>query len=324
MTTDAAQYTFGPVPSRRLGRSLGINNVPAKSCTYSCVYCQVGQTTRFVHERRAFYDPDEVIRAVEARLIRAAELSERVDYLTFVPDGEPTLDIDLGKEIDLLKSLGVPVAVITNGSLLWREDVREELCKADWVSLKVDAVQRVTWEMINRPHNSLHLSFILEGMMDFTRAYQATLVTETMLVARVNDNCYCMNDVADILCILSPRIAYLSTPIRPPAEKWVQPANEESLIRAYQILSRKLPHVELLTGYEGNAFASTGQVENDILSIAAVHPMREDAVRALLERVGSPWNLIEQMVARKDLTRTNYEGHVFYLTNVRRERREAV
>jgi wyosine [tRNA(Phe)-imidazoG37] synthetase (radical SAM superfamily) len=104
----------------------------------------------------------------------------------------------------------------------------------------------------------------------------------------------------------------------------VQSADEESLIRAYQILSRKLPHVELLTGYEGNSFASTGQLENDILSIAAVHPMREDAVRALLERLGSPWSLIELMVAREDLTRTDYEGHIFYLTNVQRDRREAL
>ena len=319
MIDDSPHYTFGPVPSRRLGRSLGINNIPAKSCSYSCVYCQVGQTTRLEHERRAFYDPDELVRAVRTRLTRAAELSERVDYLTFVPDGEPTLDVNLGEEIDLLKSFGIPVAVITNGSLLWREDVREELRRADWVSLKVDAVQRVTWEMINRPHKSLHLSFILEGMMAFVKAYHGTLVTETMLVARVNDNCYCMNDIADILYRLNPSIAYLSTPTRPPAEKWVQPADEESLIRAYDILSRRLSQVELLTGYEGDSFASTGQIANDILSIAAVHPMREDAVRALLDRVGSPWDLVEQMVARRELTRTDYEGHIFYLTNFHRK-----
>jgi wyosine [tRNA(Phe)-imidazoG37] synthetase (radical SAM superfamily) len=279
----------------------------------------VGKTTRFEHERRAFYDPDELARAVRDRLTRAAELSERVDYLTFVPDGEPTLDVNLGKEIDLLKSFGIPVAVITNSSLLWREDVREELLKADWVSLKVDAVQQITWEMINRPHRSLRLSLILEGMMAFAKAYHGTLVTETMLVVRVNDNCYCMNDTADILHRLNPSIAYISTPTRPPADKWVQPADEESLIRVYDILSRRLPQVELLTGYEGDSFASTGQIENDILSIAAVHPMREDAVRALLDRVGSPWNLVEQMVARRELTRTDYEGHTFYLTNFHRE-----
>ncbi len=311
--------TFGPVPSRRLGRSLGINNIPAKTCTYSCIYCQVGKTTRFEHERRAFYDPDVLARAVRDRLTRAAELSERVDYLTFVPDGEPTLDVNLGKEIDLLKSFGIPVAVITNSSLIWRDDVREELSRADWVSLKVDAVQRITWKMINGPHKSLDLSLILEGMMAFAKAFRGTLVTETMLVARVNDNCYCMNDIADILYRLNPSIAYISTPTRPPAEKWVQPADEESLIRAYDILSRRLPQVELLTGYEGDSFTSTGQIENDILSIAAVHPMREDAVRAVLDRVGSPWNLVDQMVARRELTRTDYAGHAFYLTNFHRK-----
>ena len=155
MPASDVRYSFGPVPSRRLGKSLGINNIPAKVCTYSCVYCQVGRTTAMPLDRRLFYPPEEIFRDVQGRLAKAKEASETVDYLTFVPDGEPTLDINLGKAIMLLKSLDVPVGVITNGSLLWRDDVREALGKADWVSLKIDAVQEGIWRQINRPHKDI-------------------------------------------------------------------------------------------------------------------------------------------------------------------------
>ncbi|MGD9237213.1 MAG: radical SAM protein, partial [Desulfobacterales bacterium] len=131
---------FGPVPSRRLGRSLGINNIPAKICTYSCVYCQVGKTTRMQIERAPFYRPEEIFRDVENKIEQAQRKGESIDYLTFVPDGEPTLDANLGQEIELLKSLGPKVAVITNGSLIWRKDVRSALAKADWVSFKIDSL----------------------------------------------------------------------------------------------------------------------------------------------------------------------------------------
>jgi len=99
---------FGPVPSRRLGRSLGINNIPPKICSYSCVYCQLGRTLRMEIERRAFYEPEELIRAVRERVEELREGGERIDYLTFVPDGEPTLDSNLGEEIAALKDLGIP------------------------------------------------------------------------------------------------------------------------------------------------------------------------------------------------------------------------
>jgi wyosine [tRNA(Phe)-imidazoG37] synthetase (radical SAM superfamily) len=131
---------FGPVPSRRLGRSLGINNIPPKVCTYACVYCQVGRTTEMTIGRRTFYDPDEVLQDVQEKISKSDEAGEPIDYLTFVPDGEPTLDTNLGREIDLLTPLGIPIAVITNNSLLSRQDVRDDLVGADWVSLKVDAV----------------------------------------------------------------------------------------------------------------------------------------------------------------------------------------
>ncbi len=115
--------TFGPVPSRRLGRSLGINNIPPKICTYSCVYCQLGRTIKMQADRRAFYETEKVFQDVKNKVEKAKGKGETIDYLTFVPDGEPTLDINLGREIELLRPLGIKVAVISNSSLIWREDV---------------------------------------------------------------------------------------------------------------------------------------------------------------------------------------------------------
>jgi len=304
---------FGPVPSRRLGQSLGINHIPPKVCTYSCVYCQLGRTLKMSIERGTFYEPADVVQAVQDRVAQARAVGEPIDYLTFVPDGEPTLDIHLGREIESLKPLGIPIAVITNASLIWRADVRADLAQADWVSLKVDAVAEAVWRRINRAPRALSLAAIQEGLLQFAQDYTGELVTETMLVAGVNDDDAHVRQVADFLARLRPGRAYLSLPTRPPAEKWVQAPAEEVLHQAYQFLSGRLAQVEYLIGYEGNAFAFTGHVEDDLLSITAVHPMREEAVRELLARAGADWAVVHRLIARGLLLELEYEGRKFYL-----------
>lgn len=304
---------FGPVPSRRLGRSLGINNIPPKGCTYSCVYCQVGQTIKMQIGRSTFYEPDEILRDVQDKVERARRIGEAIDYLTFVPDGEPTLDINLGRDIELLGSLGIDIAVITNASLIGREEVQEELMRADWVSLKIDSTQEKIWRRVNRPHGSLRLSSILDGALEFARSYSGELVTETMLIEGVNDNAYQVSDLADFLARLQPSSAYLAVPTRPPAEKWVHAPSEETINRAYQILSQKVDRVEYLMGYEGNAFAFTGDVEQDLLSITAVHPMREEAVGEFLTRAGSDWLVVHNLIAQGQLVEPEFEGRRFYM-----------
>ena len=231
---------YGPVPSRRLGRSLGINNIPPKVCTYSCVYCQLGHTIKMQGERDEFYEPEEILQDVQGKVEEVREAGEPIDYLTFVPDGEPTLDLNLGRAIDLLKPLGIDIAVITNGSLLWREDVREALMKADWVSLKVDAVQEGVWRRVDRPHGTLQLTSIQDGMLKFAKAYTGHLVTETMLVKGVNDGLEHLEEVASFLAQLQPGVAYLAIPTRPPAETWVRSPAEEVINRAYQIISESV------------------------------------------------------------------------------------
>jgi wyosine [tRNA(Phe)-imidazoG37] synthetase (radical SAM superfamily) len=323
MTASSVRYSYGPVPSRRLGKSLGINNIPAKVCTFSCVYCQVGPTTQMQNDRRFFYEPEDIFRDVQTRLAKAKEASERVDYLTLVPDGEPTLDVNLGKEIILLKALEIPVGVITNSSLLWRDDVREELGKADWVSLKIDALQEVSWRQVNRPHKAIRLSMILGGILAFAKAFAGKLVTETMLVRGLNDNDDCMKEIAHFIHMLQPCQAYLSIPTRPPAKSSVRAPNEEALNRTYQIFAEKMKRVEYLIGYEGDDFAFTGDIEKDLLSITAVHPMRKEAVSNLLSLAGSSWEVVDRLVDRGDLAETKYDGHIFYLRRFKRDREAA-
>jgi wyosine [tRNA(Phe)-imidazoG37] synthetase (radical SAM superfamily) len=314
------KIAFGPVPSRRLGRSLGINNVPPKICSYSCVYCQLGRTIQLSNARRPFYPPEEIVNRVQHRVSEVTERGESIDYLTFVPDGEPTLDVNLGREIEQLKSLGISIAVISNASLIDRHDVRTDLMNADWVSLKVDAVHENIWHQLDRPYGTLRFDEVLKGMIQFSENFQGLLTTETMLVQGLNDNEAHLRDVSRFLDELVPDVAYLAIPTRPPAEKWVRPPQESVINRAYQILSERLEgvKVEYLIGYEGDAFVSTGNVETDLLSITAVHPMREQAVERMLRRAGADWSLIQGLIAQGQLIEAQYRGRTFYMRRFRR------
>lgn len=304
---------YGPVPSRRLGRSLGINNIPPKVCTYSCVYCQAGRTTHLQVERSPFFSPNEIAAEASRRIRELHENGEQIDYLSFVPNGEPTLDANLGQTIKLLKPLGVRIAVITNASLLWRADVREDLAKADWVSLKVDSVREDVWRKLNRPHPTFLLPAVLEGMLAFAGTFRGELVTETMLVKDVNDFEDDLEEVGSFLAKMKPSRTYLSVPIRPPVERWVKPPTECTVNRAFQIFLESGSPAELLVDYEGNAFSSTSDAGEDLLSITAVHPMREEAVKAFLVRAKQDWQMVRNLIKSGRLVEIEYKGNRFYL-----------
>jgi wyosine [tRNA(Phe)-imidazoG37] synthetase (radical SAM superfamily) len=319
MTDEAGLLAFGPVPSRRLGHSLGINNIPPKICSYSCVYCQIGRTLNMQAEREAFYKPEELLRAVDKKVKEAESKKEHIDYLTFVPDGEPTLDINIGKEIELLKRLGIKVAVISNASHIWQEDVQESLFKADWVSLKIDAVSENIWRRLNRPHRSLHLDKILSGITKFSHTFNGTTSTETMLIQGFNDSA---EEIEKIACFVSTQKdtkSYISIPTRPPAEKWALASTEHTINEAYQIFKGKSIDVEYLIGYEGNAFAFTGNVEEDLLSITSVHPMREEAVDEFLKKAKADRDVIQKLLSENKLMETRYKDTKFYLRKLAKQ-----
>jgi wyosine [tRNA(Phe)-imidazoG37] synthetase (radical SAM superfamily) len=302
---------YGPVPSRRLGRSLGINNIPPKICSYSCIYCQLGRTTARQTARKAFYQPRELARDVRERVRQLRRKSERIDYLAFVPDGEPTLDINLGEEIELLRDLGIKIAVITNSSIIWRKDVQKGLLKADWVCVKVDAVTPDIWGKINRPGEEVKLDKIHKGILEFTKSFKGELTSETMLIRGINDDHGEVSRIADFLTEFKPAKAYLSVPTRPTAE-YLEPIDEVTLNSAYQAFSNKLSKVEFLIGYEGNDFSSTGNAADDLLSITAVHPMREEAVVALLNRLKKDWTVVEKLIEDGKLLELDYHKKKYY------------
>ncbi len=304
---------FGPVPSRRLGRSVGINNIPPKICTYSCVYCQLGRSLKMVADRQVYYDPDDLLIEVKEKIQNAESNNEPIDYLTIVSDGEPTLDANLGKLIDLLKPLDIKIAVITNSSLLDIPDVRKELCKADWVSVKIDAMDERTWRKTDRPHKNIIFNSMLDGIKTFSIEYTGCLVTETMLVKGLNDDIENLRKVAGFIREMNCSTAYLGIPTRPPAEKWVTSPEEKTINRAFQIFKEHAINTEYLIGYEGNEFAYTGDIEADILSITSVHPMREDAVKEYLKKADGDFSTIEKMVKENKILVSEYNQERFYL-----------
>ncbi len=311
--SEEEMIAYGPVPSRRLGKSLGINNIPPKICTYSCVYCQLGRTLNMQVDRKKFYEPEKLAESVKKKVKQARKNNETIDYLTFVPDGEPTLDINLGREIELVKSLGIKTAVITNSSLIWKEDVRKELSNADWVSLKIDAVSKDIWKKIDRPHGALDFEEIFKGIKVFSDSFNGKFATETMLIDGINDKKQELENIADFIADLDVKESYISIPTRPPAEKWVKAASEEKINKAFQIFKEKGINVEYLIGYEGNAFAHTGKVEEDILSITSVHPMKKEAVLEFLKKDGSSWNVIEKLISEEKLVELDYKNDKFYM-----------
>jgi wyosine [tRNA(Phe)-imidazoG37] synthetase (radical SAM superfamily) len=265
--------------------------------------------------RQAFYEPEDISEDVRRKVAGAALRNERIDYLTFVPDGEPTLDINICEEISSLKRIRIPIAVITNASLLWRKDVNEDLLGADLVSLKVDAASETLWRRINRPNKGLILNTVLKGILEFAGDFKGTIVSETMLIGGIDYGDE-FERIAEFLSKLEKlNRAYIAVPTRPPTEKWVKPAKEEDINAAFQVFSEKLgtDRVEYLIGYEGDAFASTGKTEEDLLNIMAVHPMREEAVEKFLKKADADWQIIHKLLQEGKLGEVEYEGNTYYI-----------
>ena len=304
---------FGPVTSRRLGLSLGINNIVSrKVCSYSCIYCQIGETQHMSTDQGTFYDPENLIKNVEEHLSMLDEF-HRPDYFTFVSNGEPTLDKNLGEEIRMLKKFKIPIAVITNASLLHNEKVRGNLMEADWVSVKVDTADEPTWRKTNRPCSGIKLDKILEGIAKFASVYKGMLHTETMLINNYNDSSEQVKQTALFISEINPDTAYLSIPTRPPAIKDVKPTTEKTIAMAWQIFSNAGITTELLTGFEGTDTGITGNAFEDILNITAVHPLREDTMKELLKKENTDMAVVESLEFLRLIKKTKYKGMNYYV-----------
>ncbi len=299
-------FVFGPVPSRRLGKSLGVNNIPKKICSYNCVYCQVGETRIHTIKRKAYIKPEILEKEVKERLE-----NQRADYITFVPDGEPTLDANLGVEINLMKKYG-NVAVITNGSLLFREDVRKELKAADWISIKIDTVDENTWKKIDVPYKKLSFFEVMEGIEKFSEEYKGKLVTETMLVDGINDDEKNLQKVAEFIRDINVSKTYITLPLRPPRVPYVKPPSRDKIQRAYMIFSSYDLPVVLLDFPEEGEFSIGGNFKAGLLSILSVHPMREEDVFKLMKEERIDPRILKDLESSGKIEKVNYMGVNFY------------
>jgi wyosine [tRNA(Phe)-imidazoG37] synthetase (radical SAM superfamily) len=213
------ELVFGPVPSRRLGFSLGVDMVPKKHCTFDCIYCQVGKTTSKATERQAFIDPDVVI----GQVIEKVKKIRHVDYVSLSGSGEPTLNSNLGLILaGLKKRIDLPLTVITNASLLSDEQVRRELRHADLVLPSLDAPDETVFHLINRPHPKLSFAGLIEGLRIFGEEYKGRIWLEIMLIKQINDSPQQIEMFKQILTNIRVDKIHLNTVTRPPLEKLAQ------------------------------------------------------------------------------------------------------
>lgn len=233
MNPDRFRHVYGPVPSRRLGRSLGVDLVPFKVCTFDCVYCQLGRTTCKTLERMEYVPTVEVITELKAAL----ESGPEPDYIGLAGSGEPTLNKDIGEVIRAVKALTqIPVAVLTNGSLLWMPEVRKALMKADLVIPSLDAGDVESFQFINRPQESLAFERMVEGIAAFTRDFPGEVWLEVFLLAGVNDSHSRIEKIAALTRRIGPARVQLNTVTRPPAEGFahaVPPERMQDLLAAF-------------------------------------------------------------------------------------------
>ena len=275
------KYIFGPVPSRRLGQSLGIDTIPLKTCNWNCVYCQLGRTMPVTNERREYIPAEDIL--LEAEQFFRSHSNDEFDWVTFVGSGEPTLHNRIGWLIRKLKSLtDKPVAVITNGSLLYLPQVREKLMIADAILPTLDAGTAKLYRQINRPHPEITFERLVNGLTAFRAAYHGKLWIEVMLVRGLNDSLQALTDLARVLEEIKPDAIHINLPTRPPVETWVQETDAEGLMRALSIFGSVAEVVH--PAQSSFDFSGCEDITDAVLQIITRHPIRQEELEESLKR----------------------------------------
>ena len=274
------KYVFGPVPSRRLGQSLGIDTIPLKTCNWNCIYCQLGHSRPLVNKRREYVPREDVL--TEVKQVLDSHKNGTIDWITFVGSGEPTLHIGIDWLIQEVKALSdLPVAVITNGALLFLPEVRESLLQADAILPSLDAGNSDSFRRINRPYPESTFDRQVEGLGALRQEYQGRLWVEVMLMDQINDSEADIEEISSTLEAVQPDEIHIILPTRPPVETWVRPSGEEGLLRARAILGKIAKVIQPidesfdLSGYEN--------IVEAIVGIITRHPMSQDELEATLE-----------------------------------------
>ncbi len=299
------QLVYGPVPSRRLGRSLGVDLIPFKTCTYDCAYCQLGRTTDKTVRRQRWVDPADVVTQVRDRL------GSEPDVIALAGSGEPTLYSGLGEVIAGVKDItDVPVAVITNGSLLGRADVRKGLAGADIVLPSLDAPSEDLFRRVNRPHASLHLAGLVDGLVSFRAGYRGEIWLEVMLLAGVTDQVAEVRALAEIAARIAPDRIQLNTAVRPPAESFVAPVDRASLEELAGLFT---PCAEVIADLPASAGSGIA-VAADVLELVSRRPCTvADIASGLGLHHGEALKAATALVNQGSAELHTHEGRSFYL-----------
>ncbi len=304
---------FGPVPSKRLGRSLGIDLVPFKTCTYNCTYCQLGPTTVRTCQRKEWVPYDQVLAEIREKL----HLLEGVDYLTFSGSGEPTLHLRIGDIIgDLKQRTRVPVAVLTNGSLLWREDVQDALLDADLVIPSLDAPDEHLFRRVNRPHPELSFEQVVEGMVRFRERFKGRLWLEVFLLAGITGMASEVKRIARLARSIKPDCVQLLTVTRPPQETFAEPVSREHLERfagLFEGIAAVVPETSPVAG--DVRFSASREQVMDLLE------RRPCTVQDICRGLGIPraeaGKYLEDLLTRGYIKTSQCNGEPFYFADSR-------
>jgi len=304
-----SKYVFGPVPSRRFGRSLGVNPLPRKICNYSCVYCQLGRTPKLQAERVALFDTAEVVADVK----KAVSSGEGVDYISFMGDGEPTLASNLGDMAEGVRRFwNGKMALITNGSMFRLPEVRAVARYFNVISPTVSAGDERTFRRLHRPLRSLRLEEVLEGLRLLRQEYRGQIWAELMLVQGANDSLPSLLSIRKAIKYIGADRVYVNAPIRPPAESWVKPPTKEVLRQVFEVFPEALD----MTGPEEGPFIRNEEErEAELIEIAKNHPLREDqALEILAFAMGEEGarECLQRLVGTGRLRPTTYSGKTFY------------
>lgn len=301
------KHVFGPVPSRRLGRSLGVSPIVKKACNYSCIYCQLGRTDKMTNTRKKFFEVDEILNEFKEYL----KDDDKFDIVSLVGEGEPTLYSELGELIRGLKALtDKPVAVITNSALMGDENVRKDLMEADIVLPSLDSYDEESWHKIDRPHGRLVYKEVFDGLVKFTKEFNGQIFMELMLMDGINDSNECLDKFKELFAQLDYDKLYINTPVRPPAEDYAVVSSKERISYA----------CELLSGISIDALASGGffsEIEDDyeaILSIIGRHPMNQYEIAGFLDsrNVQNKEELFDRLNNDEKVGPTEYKGFITY------------
>lgn len=299
-------HIYGPVPSRRLGRSLGVDLVPFKTCSYDCIYCQLGRTTCKTITRQRWTSPEIIVRALEAKLFT------RLDYITLAGSGEPTLYLQLGELIDRIKALtDIPVALLTNGSLLWQEDVRRDLQKVDLVIPSLDAGDEVLFQAVNRPHQDLSFARMLEGLIDLRREFEGDYWLEVFLLA---EHTACEAEIAKLAACaarIKPDRIQLNTVTRPPAENYARGVAFEGMAQFAKMFHPTAEIVAESPLTPEPIECSAGQQE--IIEMLSRRPCTvDDIARGLNMHRNAVMKYLDQLITQKRVEQVVSAGKIYY------------